>query len=60
MRDDDDYRKAADAVVEAARNLDKASELYDEAYEFVQDKLRQRVKASEQLSEALKRLKKLS
>jgi hypothetical protein len=60
MRDDDDYRKAADAVVEAARNLDKASELYDEAYEFVQDKLRQRMKAGEQLSEALKRLKELS
>jgi hypothetical protein len=60
MRDDDDYRKAADAVVEAARKLDKANELYDEAYEFVQDKLRQRMKAGEQLSEALKRLKELS
>lgn len=60
MRDDDDYRKAADAVVEAARNLDKARELYDEAYEFTRGKLMQREKASEQLSEALKRLKELS
>lgn len=57
MTTEEEQARAVNDVVEAARRLEKATELYEESYQFMLERLAKKQKATEALNDALKKLR---